>query len=81
MALLEGPVCPFGHGPDCHGHKIEPVVTGFPNADPPKAGKCRCGEIGYLWQVPVAHGYYCKRCIRAAMRRATWPNTIRFPGE
>lgn len=83
MALIEGPACPFGHGPDCRGHTLAPVLTGFPNADPPKAGRCRCGEVNYLWPIPnpAFAGYYCKACIRRAMRVGTYPETIRFPDE
>lgn len=78
MALLEGPACRWGHD-DCAGHSITPSTTGLPAADPPKAGRCPCGEVGYLWQVPLDGKWWCKRCLRRALRVATWPNTITFP--
>lgn len=81
MALIEGPKqCKWGHA-DCDGHSVTPMLSNLPSADPPKAGRCWCGEIGYLWQVPLDGKHYCKRCIRRVMRLATWPRSIRFPDE
>ena len=75
MALLDR--CPFHT--DCGGHASKPVVSGFPEPDPPRTGRCWCGEVGALWQVPLDGRWYCRKCIRAQLRVATYPDTIRFP--
>lgn len=86
MALLEPGErrpeyrCSWGHL-DCSGHGIKPDLSGLPNADPPKAGRCRCGELDYLWHVAKFDQWLCAKCLRGVMRRATWPKTIRFPDE
>lgn len=80
MALIEGPKrpCSWGHV-DCDGHGIKPILTGLPAADPPKVGRCWCGEVGRLWQVPLDNRWYCRKCLRMALRVATYPDTIRLP--
>lgn len=72
--------CHWGHL-DCTGHAIKPLLHDMPDADTPKAGRCWCGEIDYLWLVPLDNRWYCRRCLKGVMRRATWPNAIRFPDE
>lgn len=63
----------------CPGHAIEPVVAGLPSRDSPAAGRCRCGEIGWLWRIPLDGKHYCKRCLRRILRIAVYPKALRFP--
>lgn len=76
--------CYLGHV-DCAAHKAEKPnlaeLAVHAGTDTPRSGKCACGEVGYLWQLPRDSTWVCKRCLRGTMRRATWPFTIRFPDE
>lgn len=76
MAILDR--CPFGHD-GCWGHYARPSLTGLPAPDPPRQGRCWCGSVGALWQVPLDSRWYCVKCLRMQLRIATYPDTIRPP--
>lgn len=73
MALIEGPRCPWGHA-DCPGHRIPPLLLELPERDRPNAGRCWCGQVAFLWHVPLDDRWYCVSCLRMALRIAIYPS-------
>lgn len=74
MALLD---CPFGHGSECEGHAIRPMLSDMPPADPPVAGVCHYGCIApQLWKTPKDARYLCRRHLRQALKVGGYPLPI-----